>query len=125
MNPEIREKWVAALRSGDYTQGTDVLRSQNDEYCCLGVLCDVATKEGLDLPITHNEGFSYVYGLVEGDDVWQRRGDYSDTELPRMVADWAELDNSNPQLGDYTAIERNDTLQQSFAEIADAIELYL
>lgn len=43
MNREIaerREKWIKALRSGEYKQGFTRLR-QDDRYCCLGVACDV------------------------------------------------------------------------------------
>lgn len=32
------EKWDAALRSGEYVQGTGALRDSNGRYCCLGVL---------------------------------------------------------------------------------------
>jgi hypothetical protein len=56
MNPEIKERWLAALRSGDYIQGksrltTIFFESQTDTHnrverdCCLGVLCKV-----LDVP---------------------------------------------------------------------------
>ena len=43
---ELRAKWIAALRSGDYRQGMTALRragggEDEDSYCCLGVLCDV------------------------------------------------------------------------------------
>lgn len=40
---KLTEKWVAALRSGDYRQGMGMLKSgtQDMQYCCLGVLCDV------------------------------------------------------------------------------------
>jgi hypothetical protein len=41
MNPEIKAKWVAALRSGRYEQGQHRLKSETGEYCCLGVLCSV------------------------------------------------------------------------------------
>lgn len=44
MKPEIKEKWLEALRSGNYKQGTGKLRQvekNGDTYCCLGVLCDV------------------------------------------------------------------------------------
>ncbi len=40
MKPEIKQKWVAALRSGKYKQGRGCLR-RHDSYCCLGVLCDL------------------------------------------------------------------------------------
>lgn len=42
MDPELKKKWVEALRSGRYKQGTEMLRSLDDEFCCLGVLCEVA-----------------------------------------------------------------------------------
>lgn len=50
--PEVKEKWLAALRSGEYEQGTSCLysttrESTNPQYCCLGVLCDLAVKEGI------------------------------------------------------------------------------
>lgn len=41
MNTEVKEKWVAALRSGEYWQGKGALRDQADAFCCLGVLVDV------------------------------------------------------------------------------------
>lgn len=40
MNQEIKEKWVAALCSGDYKQGQGRLRD-DDGFCCLGVLCNI------------------------------------------------------------------------------------
>ncbi len=52
MNPEVKARWVAALRGGEYTQdkytqGKSSLRNKYDELCCLGVLCDLAGKDGL------------------------------------------------------------------------------
>lgn len=43
MKPELRTKWVDALRSGDYQQTQGALRKKNSEYsyCCLGVLCQI------------------------------------------------------------------------------------
>lgn len=41
MNADTKEKWVAALRSGQYQQAQGMLRL-DDKFCCLGVLCDVA-----------------------------------------------------------------------------------
>jgi hypothetical protein len=45
MNQEVKEKWVAALRSGDYEQGKSHLR-ENGKYCCLGVLCNTVNPDG-------------------------------------------------------------------------------
>lgn len=41
MNADVKAKWVEALRSGRYKQGFEKLRSAGDEFCCLGVLCDI------------------------------------------------------------------------------------
>lgn len=46
MNPEIKKRWVEALRSGKYAQTAGVLHQKFDSYkpagfCCLGVLREV------------------------------------------------------------------------------------
>lgn len=46
MKAAIAKKWIKALRSGDYEQGRGVLKSTDDKYCCLGVLCDVVNPAG-------------------------------------------------------------------------------
>jgi hypothetical protein len=51
MLPEIKAKWVAALRSGEYRQGQAFLRQEVDGvtcHCCLGVLLEVTMPEKLD-----------------------------------------------------------------------------
>jgi len=45
MDLEIRDKLVTALESGNYKKGRHVLRNTYNEYCCLGVLCDMYQKE--------------------------------------------------------------------------------
>lgn len=43
LNHKFKRKWLKALRSGIYKQGTGVLKVKGkQEYCCLGVACDVA-----------------------------------------------------------------------------------
>ncbi len=38
MQTEIKEKWVKALRSGEYEQCRYTLYTRDKRYCCLGVL---------------------------------------------------------------------------------------
>jgi hypothetical protein len=45
VNPEIKQRWLDALRSGKYNQGTGFLRRKDNEFCCLGVLCDVVKDQ--------------------------------------------------------------------------------
>lgn len=42
---EVLRLWVDALRSGKYRQTEGTLRDEKG-YCCLGVLCDLARKDG-------------------------------------------------------------------------------
>ena len=42
LNPEIKKKWLTALKSGNYKQGTGKLRRRDNSFCCLGVLCDIS-----------------------------------------------------------------------------------
>ncbi len=38
MNPEIKARWVAELRSGRHVQGKGRLRNSDGSMCCLGIL---------------------------------------------------------------------------------------
>ena len=38
---QLKAAWIAALRSGKYEQGKGRLRTNEDKFCCLGVLCDI------------------------------------------------------------------------------------
>lgn len=40
IDPDLKRKWVSALRSGRYTQVSHKLR-HGDSFCCIGVLCDI------------------------------------------------------------------------------------
>lgn len=42
---EVQKLWIDALRSGKYIQGKGYLKKEN-KFCCLGVLCDLAAKDG-------------------------------------------------------------------------------
>ncbi len=63
-----RQKWTAALRSGDYPQGKHTLKTVADRYCCLGVACDLAAREGVldafDQPATLTKSVQDWLGLL-------------------------------------------------------------
>lgn len=42
MKKEIAMKWADALESGEYDQGKHALHARRNEFCCLGVLCDIS-----------------------------------------------------------------------------------
>jgi hypothetical protein len=65
MNPEIKEKWICALESGEYKQCQGRLMKHLNAfdgfgYCCLGVLTDLYIKEkGLDWDKNRYGDFSF------------------------------------------------------------------
>lgn len=109
MNAEIKQKWLTALRSGDYLQGSNRLRL-GDKFCCLGVLCDLHAKE---------TNTAWGFAGFNNDEY-----DGASHTLPKSVRDWAGLgtcsgvrpDENAPSL---TEINDNGT---PFSKIADLIE---
>lgn len=140
MNQEIKAQWIAALRSGDYKQGWKCLARKTDkgtEYCCLGVLCDLAVKAGViqagtlpnNLPAGAAGHTEYEFGTLK-----------NSMTLPEEVSDWAGLESSNPLAGrevlgayndgdygqDPTTGEVTVTIEpEDFTQIANRIEVYL
>ena len=110
-NKQRIRKWVDALRSGEYRQGYHQLRN-NEGFCCLGVACDVAIRNGLDAGwVLDPDGGGAVLGEA--------------MEMPLDVQRWFGIDDSNPVPTKggkgKTLAERNDQ-GWSFKRIADAIE---
>lgn len=105
---EVAKKWVAALRSGTYKQGRLKLRDREDNYCCLGVLCDLAVKEGvIPAPVlTFWSSFSYQ----------EETG-----SLPVEVRDWAGLKTCAGSFDNKSLMELND-FRIPFVEIAAIIK---
>lgn len=108
MDTELKAKWVAALRSGEYQQARGTL-FDGEGYCCLGVLCKVA-----GLPIRPDGGGVLGHGIEDAS--------FSSYEpIFKLVGGYK---NSHP------LSIRNDGARDlavqlhphSFAEIADYIE---
>lgn len=118
MKPEIKNKWLKALRSGDYKQTVGELHSSaSDGYCCLGVLCDIAKQDG----IVTEEDRGHSWWFLPVDD----RYDASDALLPVPVQHWAGFEVSSPSFAsgdDVHFLSGMNDGGASFAQIADAIE---
>lgn len=114
MNPEIKKRWLEALRSGKFKQGRGQLRDSRDQLCCLGVLCELAVQDGVIPEAQLDEGF-YKY-MSEG------LAHY--LYPPQSVADWAGLPQTNPRaVSTNQALSvLNDGRHYTFAHIADIIE---
>lgn len=93
MNPQIKAMWIEALESGDYVKGVNALHNEeNNTYCCLGVLCDLAMRNGVALAV------GVTHEFVNGREVPVTRFDRASTVLPPTVQQWAGLDDSNPEV---------------------------
>ena len=76
MDSDVRDLWVMALRSGTYPQGQFRLRSDEDTYCPLGVLADLAVRLNV-VTWEKLDGKWFLAPWVEG------------TFLPHKVQEWA------------------------------------
>ena len=112
MHKEIAEKWVEALRSGEYKQTTGKLANvERTEHCCLGVLCEMAIKDGVELPV---EQMSYSTLF-----------DDARVDLPLKVMEWTGMHTPYGCLGsvEHSLVAANDT-GLSFEGIAKLIECH-
>ena len=118
MNKKIKKLWVDALRSGEYKQGKNQLRNEKNEFCCLGVLCNIHAQLHPKIA-AKNKDQQYYYG---DEDV-----------LHQKLVEWAGLDDEVGGVVKYRKkgediILRNWTLAElndagvCFHTIADLIE---
>ena len=109
MNQDIKQRWVDALRSGEYEQGRGCLHNSNgNSFCCLGVLTDLYIKEH--------------------DKEWHKPGRCTELTfegnggtLPPSVMTWAGLSHRDPCVRGGDLATQNDN-GMSFDELAQLIE---
>ncbi len=111
MKQEIKELWVAALESDEFSQTIGALKDESG-YCCLGVLCELHRRQ-------------------HGSE-WQDYGDSTrfylgeSGALPVEVYRWAGLISENPTVSngeDRAALsEWNDSEGYNFKQIAKLIK---
>lgn len=108
MNPDIKARWVADLRSGRWEQGRGQLAPTETSRCCLGVLCELAVDDGVveRVPVqSHGTALMYGHALAL---------------LPGAVCAYAEAGWN--EVGGLAGLNDRGA---TFAEIADVIEAEL
>lgn len=118
LDPAVKADWVSALRSGEYSQGHGALQ-KGGGFCCLGVLCDLAVKAGVELTIGNACGC--------GDDDCSPGVTYNNNESypPTPVLDWAGMSSMDPIVkygGETRTLSALNDEGRSFEEIANLIE---
>lgn len=84
MDKQIKQRWIDALRSGDYIQGAGRLHDpEENSFCCLGVLCDLYIKD-------HSKSTAWSFGPSVNEEAINATEGY----LPGEVIDWAKLQSS-------------------------------
>ncbi len=129
MNTQVADLWVAALRSGKYTQCKNhlcKLRPEGECHCALGVLCEVFLQQNPMNGVKRYEGTGYDKHGCHGRFVYFTCG----STLPDEVVSWAGLKTYDPllevrlceevKLKEITYL--NDDMGFSFDKIANLIE---
>jgi hypothetical protein len=142
---ENMERWVTALRSGEFPQakstleavdytyddGGEVADTEVRGYCCLGVACKIADPDnewnwrGIDLPPAD---FLRWTGLIADDQFSDDEDPYVD--FPEGMVDQGserqvQMGRAPQHLsGHVTCSYLNDTLELSFEQIADLIAYF-
>lgn len=60
MDKRIKKLWCDALESGEYKQGTGLLRDPRNNFCCLGVLCNLHAMEHPEIAAAQQYAGSYL-----------------------------------------------------------------
>lgn len=142
-NKDNMRTWIQALESGNYTQGHQYLLADG-KYCCLGVACEVAKLNGLDVKtqkpnlnsledvsavVSFNEDF---YGLPQVVSLWlgvcnstlcvYNPASPEEHEIKRVIkACECDPESSDPCIISVDVL--NDVYGYTFEQIADALRV--
>lgn len=133
--------WVAALRSGDWTQCQNALRKQADgqySFCCLGVACELSKlgnwldDDGLFQDSTHiamwKEEMKHFEESPPDDDYAEppdapKEEEFTSPDVQRWLG-LREKDGTFVLDGEKTSLADQNDKGKTFSEIADIIEKY-
>jgi hypothetical protein len=116
LKPEIKSKWLAALRSGKYIQGRGLLINRHPTnwpipvvHCCLGVLCEVVAEENGTELLLYTDSLNKLPSSLLIEEAFE--------QLP--CGAWSVMD---PGVGPISLDVLNDSPGHDFNYIANIIE---
>lgn len=110
---ERQRLWIDALRSGRFKQTKRVLGKKigGETYnCCLGVMCEVARENGVQVPVKVDEAGGIRYGELQSSQT---------SSIPRMVADFFGV---RPDIRCLHPLAQMNDGGRTFEEIAQYVE---
>jgi hypothetical protein len=115
------DKWLRALRSGQFKQGQGTLHDPDTHsFCCLGVLQYCLSRGKVELD---EEDFDRTFRVLPSKD-WANK--HGLAELRRTASpkekDFNPILDFGPNDGVMDAATANDVENKTFPEIADALE---
>jgi hypothetical protein len=118
MKTTVAKKWVKALRSGKFKQGTNFLKTSvknKVNHCCLGVLCELYDQEQKRKHKKRlNQTTERIYHYV--DDKLCYRIDNRVDVLPKAVQKWAGINDNS---GNVSFINRVTFAYESLVDMND------
>lgn len=99
------KKWVRALESGKYEQTIGELASTDGDFCCLGVACEVAIKNGVKLT-KKQKGHTIFYDKQSG-------------VLPTVVKKWLGLRTDSGSFKTPEASYPENIIEMDLTELND------
>lgn len=119
MNAEIHAEWKRRLASGNYKKGRRALANANNEFCCLGVLCEMALDAGI---VTKELDYGlYKYTSIDPEKLY----DFNQHVLPTCVRDWAGLKSVSPLVNDNLvpiSLINDNTVYNDFTSVLEVID---
>jgi hypothetical protein len=126
MPKEIKDKWLTALRSGEYQQGKGMLCNEN-KYCCLGVL-EMAVDGRVETCLSSEDLWQSLptpsHEWLEKNGIIFRRPDGYFSDTPYFDLDMSSDSKPDSMIGNAlkSAVALNDVHFYTFEQIADLIE---
>jgi hypothetical protein len=127
MKEHVKNLWVTALRSGEYSQTKDKLKTESG-HCCLGVLCELYAKTQKKKGFQKNEkGIFYIQDSKIRD--INKSLKQQAAILPTQVRRWAGISSETGEFvtkkGNLKELtDLNDNHGKSFKQIANTIDKY-
>ena len=120
---EKQQKWIDALRSGEYEQGQNCLQSHRaagDRFCCLGVACKVAQEAGVKVSTDDHD---YLVGGTLHSQSWTREYFGFKNGVGDFPKEGAQIAKDGSAIaGELSCLTELNDHGYTFEDIADFVE---